>query len=97
LRPSIEYEAELRRLFATDRDNTQLDDPYVGLVDVFAVTPNIRVTRARIAKDEQDLMAEYVMPLSDDRRGKEGSPAMVDSLRSKDDHNPQESSPICQL
>jgi hypothetical protein len=80
LRPSIEYEAQLRRLFATDRDNTQLDDPYVGLVDVFAVTPNIRVTRARVIKGDQDLSAEYVMPLSGDRRRKEGSPAMADSL-----------------
>jgi len=80
LRPSIEYEAYLRRLFATDRNNTQLDDPYVGLVDVFAATSDIRVTRARVIRDDHDFSAKYVMPLSEDRRRKEGSPAMTGSL-----------------
>jgi hypothetical protein len=80
LRPSLAYEAELRRLFATDRDSAQLDDPYVGLVDVFAATPDIRLTRARLVRGDEDLSAEYVMPLSEDRRRKEGSPAMADSL-----------------
>jgi hypothetical protein len=50
------------------------------LVDIFAAIPDIRVTRARVIKDDQDFSAKYVMPLSDDRRRKEGSPAMADSL-----------------
>ncbi|PFH47160.1 hypothetical protein AMATHDRAFT_103999, partial [Amanita thiersii Skay4041] len=41
LKPSLEDEAELRRLFATDRDNQRLSDPYVGLVDVFAAPTSI--------------------------------------------------------
>ncbi|KIO24984.1 hypothetical protein M407DRAFT_57868, partial [Tulasnella calospora MUT 4182] len=32
--PSLQDEADLRHLFATDRDNARLKDPYVGLVDV---------------------------------------------------------------
>ena len=35
LQPSLDDEAELRRLFATDTKNSCLSDPYVGLVDVF--------------------------------------------------------------
>ena len=61
LRPSLTYEVELRCLFVTDRDSTQLDDPYVGLVDVFAATPDIRLMRARLVRDDKDL--SYVMPL----------------------------------
>ncbi|KAH6903031.1 hypothetical protein BKA70DRAFT_1031771, partial [Coprinopsis sp. MPI-PUGE-AT-0042] len=41
LKPSIEDETELRRLWATDRTNTRLSDPYVGLVDVFAAPEDI--------------------------------------------------------
>jgi hypothetical protein len=80
LHPCLEDEAELRRLFATDKGNTRLDDPHVGLVDVFAAPANIRTTRARVVKDNDDLSAKYVMPLSESRRRKEGSPAMTPNL-----------------
>lgn len=80
LQPSLDDEAELRKLFATDKTNTRLKDPYVGLVDVFAAPPEIRTTRARVVKDDQDLFVKYVMPLSDVDRRKEGTPSMVSDL-----------------
>jgi hypothetical protein len=80
LQPSLDDEAELRKLFATDKTNTRLNDPYVGLVDVFAAPPEIRTTRARVVKDDQDLSAKYVMPLSESDRRKEGDPCMVNNL-----------------
>lgn len=80
LQPSLDHETELRRLLATDRSNTRLSNPYVGLVDVFAASSDIRITRARVIKDDQDLNAKYVMPLAEDKRRKEGEPCMVDDL-----------------
>jgi hypothetical protein len=80
LHASLEDEAELRRQFATDKTNTRLDNPYVGLVDVFAAPVNIRTTRARVVKDDNDLSAKYVMPLPESRRRKEGSPATTANL-----------------
>ncbi|KIK54450.1 hypothetical protein GYMLUDRAFT_63236 [Collybiopsis luxurians FD-317 M1] len=80
LQPSIDDEAELRRLFATEKDHTRLKDPYVGLVDVFDAPPDIRLVRARVVKDEEDLKAKHVMPLSSKDRKPEGAPAMVPSL-----------------
>ncbi|PPR01075.1 hypothetical protein CVT24_000396 [Panaeolus cyanescens] len=80
LKPSIDEEIELRKLFANDRQNTRLSNPYVGLVDVFAAPSAIRTTRARIVQDETDLTAKYVMPLTDAKRRKDGSQAMVSDL-----------------
>lgn len=80
LRPSLDDETELRRLFATEKANARLSNPYVGLVDVFEAPADIRVTRARVVEDEIDLSAKYVMPLADANRRKEGTPSMVADL-----------------
>ena len=80
LQPSLDDEAELRRLFATDTKNPRLNDPYVGLVDVFDAPTDIRTTRARVVQNEFDLSEKYLMPLTEARRRKEGTPAMVSSL-----------------
>ncbi|KAJ7775633.1 ankyrin repeat protein [Mycena maculata] len=80
LKPSLEDETQLRRLFATDKNNARLSNPHVGLVDVFDAPAEIRTTRARVVKDEADLNAQYVMPLSETNRRKEGSPSMVSDI-----------------
>ncbi|KAJ8508418.1 hypothetical protein ONZ45_g9303 [Pleurotus djamor] len=81
LQPSLEYEAELRRLFATNRDSEVLNDLHVGLVDVFDAPDAIKKTRARVVKDEEeDLSAKHIMPLSSTDRRKDGDLAMVPSM-----------------
>jgi hypothetical protein len=80
LAPSLIDEAELRGLFATHKNHHRLSDPFVGLVDVFAAPDNIRKTKARVVKDDDDLVAKYVMPLSQEQRRKDGDPSMVASL-----------------
>ncbi|RDB20232.1 hypothetical protein Hypma_012624 [Hypsizygus marmoreus] len=80
LQPSLDDEAELRKLFATDKTNARLNDPLVGLVDVFSAPVDIRTTRARVAQDDRDLSAKYVMPLSEVNRRKEGTPCMINDL-----------------
>jgi len=80
LQPSLDDEAELRRLFATDTKNPRLTNPYVGLVDVFDAPADIRTTRARVVQNEFDLSEKHLMPLTKAGRRKEGSPAMTSSL-----------------
>ena len=80
LQPSLDDEVELRKLFATDKGNARLEDIHVGLVDVFAAPRDIRTTRARVVTGDADRDAQYVMPLPDSQRRKEGSPSMVDNL-----------------
>ena len=79
LQPSLDEESELRKLFATDRQNQRLSNPYVGLIDVFNAPEAIRTTRARVVHDT-DLSAKYVMPLSKINRREEGSPSAVADL-----------------
>ncbi|KAG8950958.1 hypothetical protein FRC04_007022 [Tulasnella sp. 424] len=79
--PSLQDEADLRRLFATDRTNARLNDPYVGLVDVFGQnTDRIKKIHARAVKDDDDLRKHHVMPLDDDTRRKDGELSMASSL-----------------
>ena len=80
LQPSLDDEAELRKLFATDKGNARLKDIHVGLVDIFAAPSDIRTTRARVVTGDADRDSQHIMPLPDPQRRKEGSPAMVDNL-----------------
>ncbi|KAF8959387.1 hypothetical protein BDZ97DRAFT_1705185 [Flammula alnicola] len=80
LQPALDNEVELRKLFATDRQNTRLANPHVGLVDIFNAPDAIRTTRARVVEGKEDLNAQYVMPLAEENRRKEGEPCMVADL-----------------
>ncbi|TFK59821.1 ankyrin, partial [Pluteus cervinus] len=80
LQPSLDDEADLRKLFATDKGNARLQNPYVGLVDVFGAPVDIRTTRARVVKDEEDWSAKYVLPLTEEQRRKEGTPCMAENF-----------------
>ena len=72
LEPSLEDEAELRKLFAQDKTNFRLNDSHVGLVDVFDAPPTIRTTRTRVVANGEDLNAQCIMPLPQDKRRAEG-------------------------
>ena len=80
LQPSLTDEAELRKLFATDKSHARLANPYVGLVDIFDAPDDVRTTRARVIASEDDLSAQYIFPLSEKQRRKDGDPAMVSSI-----------------
>ena len=80
LQPSLDEEAELRTLFATDRQNLRLSNPYIGLVNVFAAPDAIKTTRAGVVQGKEDISSQYVMPLSADNRRQEGAPCMVADL-----------------
>ena len=78
--PSLDDEADLRKLFATDKGNPRLRDIHVGLVDVFAAPIEIRTTRARVIQEGAERDAQHVMPLPNSWRREEGSPSMVENL-----------------
>lgn len=78
LAPSLVSETELRRLFATDRSNAALNDPVVGLADVFAADKAIRLTQARKIEDATSKDAKYVFPIKDRRLT--GAAAMAESM-----------------
>ncbi|PPQ88912.1 hypothetical protein CVT25_009147 [Psilocybe cyanescens] len=73
LQSSLDEEAELRKLFATDKKNPRLSNPYIGLVDVFDAPATIRTIRARVVEGKQNLSPKYVMPVTDDNRILEGT------------------------
>ena len=81
LQPSLDDEADLRKLFATDKGNPRLRDIHVGLVDVFSAPIEIRTTKSRIIKDDADRDAQHVMALPWFLRREEGSPSMVENLK----------------
>jgi hypothetical protein len=97
LQPSLDFEAKIRQLWATDKTNIILQDPYVGLLEVFATPDALRVTNARKAKeakthatDDQDegdenemndLQDEYIMPLKAKDRRKTGEPCIVKDMK----------------
>jgi hypothetical protein len=80
--PFRKYEADLRRLYAQDRSNPVLDDPYLNVLPIFTKdTPNIK-TRARDLESESpELKERYIMALPDDKRRPDGSPAVVESMK----------------
>ena len=80
LQPSLDDEAELRKLWATEKSNPRFQDLHVGLVDIFDAPDDIRKTRACAITHEADLNAHHILPLSEDHRRKEGEPSMVASL-----------------
>ncbi|PBL01634.1 ankyrin [Armillaria gallica] len=80
LKPSLDSETELRRLFATDKTNERLNNPYIGLMNVFDAPNTISVTRAREVKSAEDLTANYIMPLTEENRRRSGDPCMVSNM-----------------
>jgi hypothetical protein len=80
LNPRLKAEAELRRLFATERNSTSLDDPYVGLVDIYESPESIKLTQAREINSPSDRDAKHVFPLKQEQRRATGEPAMTSNL-----------------
>ncbi|KAK7436334.1 hypothetical protein VKT23_019181 [Stygiomarasmius scandens] len=76
---SIEDESKLRSMWAQDNLNPLLQNPYVGLIEVFEAPDRIRDICPRNVAQE-GLMDKYVMALGATHRKKEGDTCMVDSM-----------------
>lgn len=81
IEPYRRYESELRTVFAQDRTNPALDDPYLNVLPLFNENTKEITTRARdLSAETDDEKSKYVMPLPEDKRRPHGSPATVSSI-----------------
>ncbi|KAI8633475.1 ankyrin repeat protein [Xylariaceae sp. FL1651] len=80
--PYRKFEAQLREIYAQDRSNPILEDPYLNVLPLFTDdTPNIRIRARNLDNETQEFKDQYIMPLPDDKRRTNGSPAVVESLK----------------
>ncbi|KAK0702836.1 hypothetical protein B0H67DRAFT_676136 [Lasiosphaeris hirsuta] len=82
MKPYRQYEAELRTVFAQDRANPALEDPYLNVLPLFNKDTKLITTRSRdLAKETDEEKARYIMPLPAEKRRPHGSPAVVGSIK----------------
>ncbi|KAF4971655.1 hypothetical protein FZEAL_9782 [Fusarium zealandicum] len=81
LEPYRKYEADLRSVYAQDRQNPILDDPYLNVLPLFTDDTKLITTRARNLEAESDEeQSKYIMALPKDKRRSHGSPATVANI-----------------
>ncbi|KAF2964674.1 hypothetical protein GQX73_g8909 [Xylaria multiplex] len=82
MEPYRKFEARLRELYAQERNNSLLDDPYINVLPLFTEnTPAIQTRARNLDSETQAQKDKYIMPLPDDKRRPNGSPAVVESLK----------------
>lgn len=80
--PYRQFEAKLREMYAQERNNPVLDDPYINVLPLFTKdTPAIQTRARNLGGETQVQKDQYIMPLPDDKRRPNGSPAVVESLK----------------
>ncbi|UKZ55109.1 hypothetical protein TrVGV298_008926 [Trichoderma virens] len=81
MEPYRKFEAHLRSVFAQDRQNPILNDPYLNVVPLFTEdTKDITVRARDLASESEEEKSKYIMTLPDDKRRPHGSPATVADL-----------------
>ncbi|KAI1776724.1 ankyrin [Hypoxylon cercidicola] len=80
--PYRKFEAKLRELYAQERSNPVLDDPYLNVLPLFTKdTPSIKTRARNLEAESLSEKEKYIMSLPDDKRRPNGSPAVVTSLK----------------
>lgn len=78
MEPYRKFEARLREVYAQDRQNPILSDPYLNVVPLFNDDTSKITTRARdLSAESEEEKSRYIMPLPEDKRRPHGSPATV--------------------
>ncbi|GAB0133652.1 hypothetical protein EsDP_00002053 [Epichloe bromicola] len=78
MKPCREYEAHLREVYAQDRQNPTLEDPYFNVIPFFTDDTTENTTRARdLSVKSEEVVSRYIMPLPEDKRRAHGSPTIV--------------------
>lgn len=81
MEPYRKYEAGLRGIFAQDRQNPALNDPYINVLPLFTNDTDLITTRARdLATESEEEKSKYIMALPDEQRRAHGSPATVGNI-----------------
>lgn len=80
--PYKAYESELRKVYAQQPDHEVVKDGAVNLVPIFSGYESDLKLRARDLENETKEESEkYILPLKDEERRPDGSPAVVGSLK----------------
>lgn len=78
IQPYRDYESQLRTVYAQDRTNAILEDPYLNVLPLFTEDTKHIKTRARdLTAETDEEKSKYIMPLPEDKRRPNGSPATV--------------------
>jgi hypothetical protein len=82
MEPYRKFEAHLREVYAQERSNVVLDDPYLNVLPLFSKdTPNIRTRARSLSNETQEQKDRYIMSLPEDKRRQNRSPAVVENLK----------------
>lgn len=79
---SREIENRLRTLYAQDKSNPLLDDPMVGIIDLFAAPAQLRTIHSRRIdpSNSEDISKHHVLALSKSVRRKDGEAATISNF-----------------
>ncbi|KAF3061193.1 hypothetical protein GL218_03903 [Daldinia childiae] len=82
MEPYRKFEAKLREVYAQERNNPVLDDPYLNVLPLFTKdTPNIKTRARNLEAESLSEKEKYIMSLPDNKRRPNDSPAVVTSLK----------------
>jgi hypothetical protein len=83
LAPYKTFDTKIRELFAQEPDNPALEDPLVNAIPVFSngKEAHVKVRARDLTSESQEKKDRYIMPLSDNDRMPDGTPAIVESLK----------------
>ncbi|GAW12320.1 hypothetical protein ANO14919_016850 [Xylariales sp. No.14919] len=82
MEPYRKFEAKLREMYAQERNNPVLDDPYLNVLPLFTKDTSAVQTRARNLGSETSVQKDkYIMSLPDEKRRPNGAPAVAESLK----------------
>ncbi|EFE42592.1 ankyrin repeat protein [Trichophyton verrucosum HKI 0517] len=83
LKPYNEYDSALRQIFAQEPSNPILRDNHVNVVPLYGAdgVADLRVQARDLDSEPQELTDKYLLPLKDEDRRPNGSPAVVTSFK----------------
>lgn len=82
IEPYRKYEAHLREAYAQNPGNALLKDPQVNVLPLFTEdTQHIKVRARSLSTESKEDKSRYIMPLPNEVRRPNGSPAIVPSLK----------------
>jgi hypothetical protein len=84
LEPYKEYDAKIRELFAQEPEHPSLADPFVNVVPVFGGghASDVKIRARDLTSELQEESDRYIMPLKDEDRRLNNSPAGNNSFSS---------------
>ncbi|GFF56479.1 uncharacterized protein R883 [Aspergillus udagawae] len=83
VRPYNEYDTVLRKIYAQQPSHPRAADNLLNVVPLFDAngSADLRIRARDLASEPEELRAKYLMPLKDEDRKANGSPAVVSSFK----------------